>query len=626
MTSSGSIAKRLPFFYGWVVIAVAFVSMAIGVNIRTSFSLLFPEIIESTKWTSAATAGVFSFGFVVTLIYAPFIGAAIDRWGPRLVIPFGALLMAAGLALTRFVDSPLELYFTLGALVIGGSVFFSYIGHSTFLPNWFDRRRGLAIGIAYSGVGVGSLLLLPAMQVAIDTLGWSEACLWAAALIIVIIIPLNLLFQRRHPHDLGLAPDGGRPSDATRRVEVRVLDPDWVERDWTLGAALGTARFWLLFLGFASALAAWYIILVHQTRFIIASGFSAQEAAFALGLVAFFGIAGQIMLGHLSDRGTREWGWTIGCIGFALCYTAALLFAEHPNRALLYAMVVTQGLIGYGLAPIFSATAADLFSGPRFGVIFGVLSIGSSLGAGLGPLIAGWLYDKTGTYELAFGLGLGAALVSIVFIWMASPRHIVGRILIENDLTLRSDQPADQRAAAPMPMPTDSRKEPPIAKRVPIETLAVHSPSEHKPEAKTERATVRPTPAQATARVAKPVRRVSETSPPKPPAKPAPTPQTVSAGSGRLAGVAILPTPIEVPLGASFTVEARVVSSEGTTAAPELLDFQWRLDPQVGDIEWLEDGRATIHALSHAQSGQVEVIVVFRDQMIRTARDVHVVR
>ncbi|MCH9671701.1 MAG: MFS transporter, partial [Gammaproteobacteria bacterium] len=424
---AGSVARRLPFYYGWVVVAIAFITMGIGVNTRTSFSLLFPQLLEDFGWTSATTAGAFSFGFFATVLYAPLMGALMDKYGPRVVIPIGVVLTATGFALTGHVTEVWHLYVTLGLLVVGGSIFFSYIGHSTFLPNWFQRRRGLAVGIAYSGVGVGSLLVLPWMQSMISTIGWQQACWVMAGVLVVLLIPINLLFQRARPSELG-ADYTQADSPNHDGYEERILNKDWAARDWTLGGAMRTARYWWIFFAFMSALAAWYIVQVHQTRYLLEKGFSATEAAFALGLVAFFGIAGQISIGHLSDKVSREWGWTLGALGFGLCYTTLLLLDLYPNRLVLYVMVAAQGLLGYGIAPIYSAVAADVFPGKRYGLIFGTLSVGSSIGAGAGPLIAGALYDHYGHYKAAFVVGFAAAMLSIVFIWLAAPGRIRSRV------------------------------------------------------------------------------------------------------------------------------------------------------------------------------------------------------
>src|SRR6202044_3616240 len=163
---------RLPFFYGWVIIAVTFVTMAIGVNARTSFSLLFPPIIHEFGWERGVTAGAFSFGFLVSAAASPLIGRMMDRTGPRSVMELGVALMAAGLLVAPLTTQPWHLYLPIGVLVCSGSICLGYSGQSLFLPNWFNRRRGLAIGLAFAGVGIGSVTLLPWVQHMIEQTGW----------------------------------------------------------------------------------------------------------------------------------------------------------------------------------------------------------------------------------------------------------------------------------------------------------------------------------------------------------------------------------------------------------------------------------------------------------------------
>jgi MFS family permease len=163
---------RLPIFYGWIIVAVTFVSMGIGVNARTAFSLLFPPILDEFNWDRGVTAGAFSFGFVVSSILSPTIGRMMDRFGPRAVMELGTISMAAGFLLAPLTTQPWHLYLTIGVLVGGGSVCLGYSGQSLFLPNWFVRTRGLAIGLAFSGVGLGSVTLLPWVQSLIIGTGW----------------------------------------------------------------------------------------------------------------------------------------------------------------------------------------------------------------------------------------------------------------------------------------------------------------------------------------------------------------------------------------------------------------------------------------------------------------------
>lgn len=341
--------KKLPFYYGWAVVAVAFVTLAIGVNTRTTFSLLFPSILAEFGWDRGSTAAAFSFGFLAATVYAPLVGIAMDRFGPRVVIPCGSVLVSAGMVLITFVTQPWHLYVAFGTLVGGASTAISYLGHSLFLPYWFVRKRGLTLGIAFSGVGVGSIILFPWVQRMIDQAGWRHACWVVAGVLVVIVFPLNMLLQRRRPEDLGLAPDGDPVSSTPAGGQAHadnVVDHAWAAIDWTLARAIRTSRFWWLGASFFSSLYAWYAIQVHQTKFLNDIGFSPQTAAFALGLVGLTAGVGQISLGFLSDRIGREWVWTIAMSGFVLCYVILLILPQHPTPVLLYAMVATQGMLG----------------------------------------------------------------------------------------------------------------------------------------------------------------------------------------------------------------------------------------------------------------------------------------
>src|SRR5437764_5221745 len=212
--------------------------MAIGVNARTAFSLLFPPILAEFGWERGLTAGAFSFGFLVSAFLSPLVGRLMDRRGPRFVIEMGAVVMAIGLLLAPFVSRPWHLYATLGVLVGGGGNCLGYTGQSLYLPNWFVRRRGLAMSVAFSGVGVGSIVLLPWLQALVEQAGWRAACWALGILALVLLAPLNLLLKAR-PEELGLQPDGDCSSGdgATGGRAANIVDPVWAAVDWTLARA-----------------------------------------------------------------------------------------------------------------------------------------------------------------------------------------------------------------------------------------------------------------------------------------------------------------------------------------------------------------------------------------------------
>jgi MFS family permease len=329
------------------------------------------------------------------------------------------------------VRQPWHLYLTLGLLVAGGTVTVGYTGHALFLTNWFARRRGMATGIAFSGVGIGSIVMFPWLQSLIAALGWRAACWALVGVLAVVLVPLNAVFQRGRPEDLGLRADGDAAAGSPGGHPSNVVDPAWVAVDWTLARAVRTSRFWWLALAFFGALFAWYAVQVHQTKYLIEIGFDPAVAAWALGLVGLGGIVGQIGLGMLSDRIGREWAWTLGLLGFAVCYAALLALPARPSTPLLYLMVAAQGLLGYGLASVFGAIPAEIFQGRRYGTIFGTLNLGANAGAGFGPWVAGAIHDRTGAYTSAWWLAIAACAVSVVAIWLAAPRKVravAGRI------------------------------------------------------------------------------------------------------------------------------------------------------------------------------------------------------
>jgi MFS family permease len=428
---TGPSPRRLPFFYGWIVVAVTFVTMAIGVNARTAFSLLFPPILSEFGWERGVTAGAFSFGFVASGIVSPLIGRLMDRAGPRAVMELGVALMGGGMLLAPLTSVPWHLYVTLGVMVGAGSVCLGYSGFSLFLPNWFVRRRGLAIGIAFAGVGIGSVTLLPWVQHMIEQGGWRTACTAMGLLILIALAPINLLLRKR-PEDLGLQPDGDpAPSASSAKAVSNILDPVWAGTEWTLARALRTARFWWIALGYFCGLYIWYAVQVHQTKFLLDIGFSASVAVWALGMVSLLGIPGQILLGHLSDRIGREAIWAISCAGFAICFAALIALRYEASLLLVYLMVVTQGALGYGLTSVMGAVVLEIFQGPHYGSIFGTLMLLALAGGAAGPWVTGLLFDLTGSYIVAFAIAIAVSGLSALAIWRASPgkiRAVAGKL------------------------------------------------------------------------------------------------------------------------------------------------------------------------------------------------------
>ena len=424
-------SSRLPFYYGWLIIGIAFVTMAIGVSARTAFSLLMPPLIDEFGWDRGLAAGAFSFGFLASAVLSPVIGRVMDTRGPRVVIMTGVALLSVGLLLAPYIERPWHFYVTLGLMVGAGANMMTYSAHSQFLPNWFVARRALAISLAFAGAGVGGIVLLPWLQSIIVTDGWRASCIAIALLVLLVVAPLNLLVRKR-PEDMGLLPDGAARLAATARKPVsNIVDPKWVGTEWTLARAMRTARFWWIAIGYFCALFSWYAILVHQTKYLTEVGFSPLIAAWALGAVSMVGIPGQIALGALSDRIGREWVWTAGNAGFVICYVALIGLERSQSTSLLYLMVFSQGFFGYALTSVVGPIVAEIFEGPHYGTIYGTITVALMAGGATGPWVAGLIHDATGSYRWAFILAIACSVLSAASIWFAAPgkvRAVAGRM------------------------------------------------------------------------------------------------------------------------------------------------------------------------------------------------------
>ena len=195
-----------------------------------AFSLLLPPILDEFGWDRGVVAGAFSFGFLVSAVISPFVGRLMDSRGPMIVVELGVFTMGAGLILASIVREPWQLYLTLGAFVGGGVNCLVYSGQSLYLTNWFVRRRGLALSIAFSGVGAGSITILPWFAWMIGSAGWRAACVALGIFLLIVLAPVNLLLRRR-PEDMGLRPDGLILNGVSSDQVENVVDRAWAAVD-----------------------------------------------------------------------------------------------------------------------------------------------------------------------------------------------------------------------------------------------------------------------------------------------------------------------------------------------------------------------------------------------------------
>ena len=422
MNIVNKLSTRFRYYYGWIIVAVALISMAFWLGIRSSFSVFYVTLLEEFLWNRADSAGVQSAALITYTVMAPLVGGLIDRFGPRRVIVPGILTLVSGLILCSYIQTLTQFYLFYGVIAGAGISCIGIVSYSAILAHWFEKKRGLASGIAVSGIGLGTFLLVPMSQQFINMWGWRMTFVITGCLVLVILLPANAIFLRHKPDELGQFPDGANSADLNKANNPRSKPNFKQDNDWTLRKASNTLRFWALIIFPFLALFGIYIILVHNVRFLVDQGVAKMTAAFIFAIIGILSSIFRIFWGWISDHISRELTYTLGIICACLGVGSLLLFEISASRIFIYSYSIFFG-IGWGAtAPMFMAVAADLFKGRIFGLIYGFLEAGIGIAGALGAWIAGFIFDKTQSYQAAFVLVIVAFLLSGILIWLAAPR------------------------------------------------------------------------------------------------------------------------------------------------------------------------------------------------------------
>jgi MFS family permease len=419
------------FYYGWVIVAVALISMAFWFGFRSMFSVFLVALVDDFSWGRAEISGVQSVAMLCYILAAPLAGGLVDRFGPRRVILPGIILAAAGLAVSSTIHDLFQFYLFYGVLGGIGVAFISLAAYTAIIPHWFRKHRGTASGIAASGLGLGLMLFPPITQSIISAWGWRSGFLVMGISTAIILLPLNGFLLRHKPTDMGYAgPDGVMEPD-----ESIVYRPDHATRQsddgfqWTLRAAVGTINFWALMAFPMLIMIGVYIVLTHFVSFLVNQGLNKMMAASAFGLIGLTSTVFRIVWGLISDRIGRERSFSLGMFFFCISFYCLVRFQFGGGLWLVYLFVILLG-VGWGsTAPVFMAGAADLFHGPAIGIIYGLLEGSVGIGGAVGSWIGGYVFDQTGSYQWAFGLSAMAAAIAGVMVWVAAPGK--GRALKE---------------------------------------------------------------------------------------------------------------------------------------------------------------------------------------------------
>jgi MFS family permease len=392
-------------WHPWIVVGAVWITLAIASGLYFSFPIFFVALLEEFGWSRGATAAAFSISSIVQGVLSPVVGMLVDRLGPRRVMLGGAGVLGAACLLSSRIGSLWSLYLIVGVLAAAGACAVSWVPTGALIARWFTERRGSVMGIAFSGMGAGVLVVGPLAQWLIAGHGWRAAYLVLGVGTLAVLLPLVWLGVRDGPGRLAPAP-------------AAVAAPLGWSRE--VGDALRTRAFWALFFAYLCTPLAVFSVVTHQVAFAVDHGFPRLFVASIFGLTGLLSVVGRIGFGIAADRIGRATSATIsyGCTAVG---TLCLLGLEvWPHVAALYAYALFFGL-GFGArGPIITAMASQLFPG-RFGAIYGFLSVGNGIGGGVAPWFGGFVHDVTGSYRLAFLIAVGFCALGALCFWLARP-------------------------------------------------------------------------------------------------------------------------------------------------------------------------------------------------------------
>ena len=385
-------------FYGWVIVAVGIVVTCVGFGAMMSLSVFLPPMADAMGWsrTGIATAALLNFLSMSAGAFAW--GALSDRFGTRLVVLSGGLLLGLGLV-TASQASTLAWFQVLFGVIVGVGAGSLYAPMTATTTRWFTRHRTLAVALVSAGLSFGTTFMAPFARWLITSYDWRTAMLVMGDLVWLVVVPAALLVRN---------PPALPPAAATAAAAD--------EPGLTVAQALRTPQFAAIAFTHFACCAAHSGPIFHMVAHAIDHGVSAMAAATVLSAAGVASFSGKIVCGLVADRAGAK---RTLVVGLAIQALAISLYLVTRQLGGFYAVALLFGFAYGGVMPLYAVVVREYFGERIVGATFGAVSTAATLGMALGPVAGGWLYDGLGSYAWMFlgssGIGVGAVAIALTF-------------------------------------------------------------------------------------------------------------------------------------------------------------------------------------------------------------------
>lgn len=397
------------FFYGYIVVGAALLIMAIMWGAYNSFGIFFKPVLTDFNWTRAMISGALSLSWIMQGLLGITMGRLTDRFGPRVALTICGCLVSLGCLLMSRIGAVWQLYLFYG-VIIGAGMGGSWVPIVSTVARWFTKRRNLMTGIALSGVSIGTLIGAPVASRLISAYDWRMSYVIVGGIVLVVVV-LAAQLLKRDPTQARQKPYG--ESEGEKQEFVSETPP------FSLREAVHTRQFWLASGMFFCFGFCFYTIMTHIVLHAIDLGISSTSAANILATIGGLSIVGRIVLGSAADRfGNRR----VFIVGFILMAATLFWLVSAKEAWGLYLFAAVFGLAFGGCITSESPLVARLFGLSSHGLILGVANLlGFTLGAAVGPLIAGYIFDMTSSYQLAFIVTAATGVVGLILTVLLKP-------------------------------------------------------------------------------------------------------------------------------------------------------------------------------------------------------------